>query len=526
MTAMNEEQPRDYKELWIILDGKTVFQGKPLDFFEGRGPWKAPLVMGQEASSGGFLSYAPFPYKREAKILFKGNPHYFQVTYRQGAGSSAGPSAEELQTLLTEKWWEQAPEPRLEATVGKDSPLVLAQGPATLDHLSIKGSPERLQALKSRVGSQDAVPLSFFFGGWAQEKTALNSVDTEAGVLKTRLPIPLQRGESLSIESDAQEGSADVLEYGLDSKPTVPPGVHLEAQYRKQEGPGVPTTMPFFETSEPSQFVSLSERISGGPPASRQYLEGDEMIRTDGNLYPYQLGTGTEDYYNGGWYFWGAHSNPLSGQPGFIVHDQEDHWSHARFEHVLYRHHILDPIVGRTGVRFRMEAGDEGAFTPVTYQTLGLGYVFSGPNVVDVRTLPVDGFQSIAAPHQSVKESEVESAVDAERNRQAQKFRVRYLRGHSYMTFSLPKNAEGVLLTRKYDAAEGDQGANVSVSGRPVGRLFEAYSNPHRRFAQDSIWIELTPTDRKRGYINLDIDSTLSKNPWSEAGYEAVFFSK
>jgi hypothetical protein len=512
MTAQNEELPRDYKEIWIQLDGKTVFRGKPLDFFEGRGPWKAPLVMGQAASSGGFLSYAPFPYKREAKILFKGNPHYFQVTYRQGAGSSAGPSAEQLQALLTEAWWDKSPKAETEATVDRDEPLVLAQGPATVEGLSVRVRPERAPSLRLRIGSQKPVPLASFFGGWTQARSALNNVDTEAGLLQTRLPIPLQAGESLSIESDAE--SADGVEYGVDSKPSVPPGVRLEAQYREQNGPGTPTTMPFFETSEPSQFVSLSEQISDGKPGSRQYLEGDEMVRTDGLRYPFQLGTGTEDYFNGGWYFWGAHANPLSGQPGFVVKEPEDGWSHAHFEHSLYRHHLLDPVVGRSGIRFGFEAGDEGAFTPVTYRTLGLGYVFSGPKLVGRQAARLDGLNT-----------EVESAVDAEREQKPQRMRVRYLRGHSYMSFACPKGADGLLLTRTYDAAAGDQGAYVLAGGRRVGRLYEAYSNSHRRIAQDSIWIDLSPADRKRGFINVDIDSTLSKSPWSEAGYEAVFFS-
>src|SRR5579871_2933082 len=86
------DRPRDYQELWIIVDGQTVFKGKPDDYFEGRGPFHYPLVLDYEKSSGAFLSYAPLPYAHDAKILFKGNPHYYQVTYREGAGSSAGPT--------------------------------------------------------------------------------------------------------------------------------------------------------------------------------------------------------------------------------------------------------------------------------------------------------------------------------------------------------------------------------------------------------------------------------------------------
>ena len=34
-----------------------------------------------------------------------------------------------------------------------------------------------------------------------------------------------------------------------------------------------------------------------------QYLEGDELVTVDGEKTPSIRGTGTEDYFNGGWYF-------------------------------------------------------------------------------------------------------------------------------------------------------------------------------------------------------------------------------
>ena len=93
----DDARANDWKELWIQIDGQTVFRGSPLDFSRAKGRRKPPLVLDYNASSGGFLSYVPFPYAHEAKVLMLGEPHYtFHVTYRQGAGSSAGPTAEAL----------------------------------------------------------------------------------------------------------------------------------------------------------------------------------------------------------------------------------------------------------------------------------------------------------------------------------------------------------------------------------------------------------------------------------------------
>jgi hypothetical protein len=532
MTADAEKDlPKDYGELRIELDGRVAYAGPVRDYFEGRARWHSPLVLGFNESSGAFLSYVPFSYAREAKILFKGNPHYFQVTYRQGAGSSAGPTASEIATFLTEKWWDElpgAPTTRIEPT----KPFEVAAGATTVSRLALRCAFGDLAKLKVRVGSQAAVPAQFFFNALpavgatkygdlpAVNANVLQYADPTSGVFATRLPIPLQAGEKLTIESD--EAVAISVGRVLTAAPRN--FVHLALQYRDQQGPGTETTMPYYESSKATQFVSLVERVFEGPRANRGYLEGDEMIRTDRMFYPLQLGTGTEDYFNGGWYFLGAHSNPLSGQPGFIVSDPENEWSHARFEHALYRHHVLDPIVGRQGMRFGMEAGDVGAFTPIRYQTLGFAYEFDDPTpltftrigLANMRTSRVDG------------EDTVTSATDAERSAPQQRVNFRYHQSQSFFRAYCPSGqraADGLLLTRTYDAKEAGQHAWVRLGRRTVGAFYEAYANEHRRLAQDALWVDLEPGDCVNGMVTFEIDARGSRHPYSEGQYEVTFFT-
>ena len=125
-------------------------------------------------------------------------------------------------------------------------------------------------------------------------------------------------------------------------------------------------------------FQGLSVRVGAQDPVPLAYFfglgsTGDEALdhgwasvrsaihHVDPQTFlPFQLGTGTEDYFNGGWYFLSTLTNALSGQPRFAVDTPEDGWAHARFEHALYRDHVLDPIVGRAGVHFGFEAGEFG----------------------------------------------------------------------------------------------------------------------------------------------------------------------
>lgn len=536
MTVPRERLALDYQELWIIVDGVTAYRGNPVDFFEGKGPFHQPLVMSYEQSSGAFLSYAPFGYAREAKILFKGNPHYYQVTYREGAGASSGPTPQEITAFLSEKWASGITAFNGVADVsGAENGVAIATGARTLTSVALRLEENAdLANLKVRVGKQAPVPAAFFFGigaskgaqataldgGWTTFENVIHFVDHKQRILATRLPIPLAEGESLSLESVSTTDRVLHVEYAVTSAPARK-GVHLVTQFRDQQGPGTETTMPFFESKSATQFVSLIEEITDGARANRSYLEGDEMIRTDGMRYPLQLGTGTEDYFNGGWYFRGIHSNPLSGLARFSVIDPEEGWSHALFEHSLYRHHILDPIVSRGDMRFGFEAGDTGAYRPVRYRTLALAYEFDQVQPLGVTKIKVKGG------------SVVESAVDAERAESPFRFEVRRIPRGSKGSLRLPcvDGADGFFLVRSFDASEGGQDALVFLTGagrarRLAGEIYEAYRNSARRFAQDALWIDLLPGECQAGSgFDLEFDVSGSKAPFTESEYEAHFYS-
>ncbi len=78
--------------------------------------------------------------------------------------------------------------------------------------------------------------------------------------------------------------------------------------------------------------LSMQEYDKG----SRQMLEGDEMIWVDGEVEPSIKGTGTEDYFQGGWYW---ENGPFSAPfHGLTVGDK----MHSKY--CAYRLHIPDPI--------------------------------------------------------------------------------------------------------------------------------------------------------------------------------------
>jgi hypothetical protein len=79
------------------------------------------------------------------------------------------------------------------------------------------------------------------------------------------------------------------------------------------------------------------------------FLEGDEMVYVDGETKPSINGTGTEDYFNSGWYFnYGVYSAPYHG---VTIKDDEKSRINA------YRWHIEDAIPFKKSIRFTIEHG-------------------------------------------------------------------------------------------------------------------------------------------------------------------------
>lgn len=536
LTFLKDEMQRLDEELLIQADGEILFQGTARDLFEGRGPWKSPLVLGFQESSGAFLSYAPIPFAKEAKILWKAKPKYFQVTYRQGAGSSQGPSADQVSEFMSDRWWEKGEALGVPASFGVSGSqsAVIAKGPALLTdfQLNLKnGDPSKL---KIRVGNEEPIPAAFFFGlgteprsgeafRWSPVASAVHAVDPSTRTLRTRLPIPLREGESIELLANGGvvEGNARFTQ-GEISKERLS-RVKLLTHFREQWSPGAPGTMEVIKDDRALQYVSLIEEIKDGNVGDRFYLEGDEMIRTDGMEYPIQHGTGTEDYFNGGWYFLGAHSNPFAGQPLFVVSPDHPNWSDAHFEHGLYRHHILDPIVSRSGFRFGFEAGDIGAYVKAHYRFLSLAYAFDQGRKVG--TVTVDADQG--SVDRRATSYVVDSAFDAERGSPLLVKRMRKHQGVSKFRAACPggdARPDGAFLTRTYDASSGEQVALLKVNAREAGMLSAMTLNSGRKLAQDGIWLDLAGFDCDRGFIEIEIWADRSPSDWTEAEYKIDFY--
>ena len=129
------------------------------------------------------------------------------------------------------------------------------------------------------------------------------------------------------------------------------------------------------------KFVGVSHTIRGSriktsfSDDAPYFLEGAERVYTDGSASPQWYGTGTEDFYEGGWYFKNGtrFSDPLTGQP-----DQRTATGGcADYCVAAYRLMLADAIDYHSAIRFGIEHGKRNMVQPDYSST---AFLYTQPN--------------------------------------------------------------------------------------------------------------------------------------------------
>lgn len=155
------------------------------------------------------------------------------------------------------------------------------------------------------------VSLAELFGGYqkpAEFQTWPMQVQRVAGSLQLSLALPMPFAKRARLALAATSGSAvQVKIEGRDAQPPEPWG-HLYARRQTRTRPNLGERFDVAELNGPGKYVGTMLYMRGGPnaqniipgPMPLNFLEGDDHIELDGSTYQ---GTGTEETFNGGWYF-------------------------------------------------------------------------------------------------------------------------------------------------------------------------------------------------------------------------------
>jgi hypothetical protein len=344
-------------------------------------PFVPPLA---DAISGGSFSYIPLPYQKSLKIVVRipnasvnARPYFHVnfVKYAPGTPVDSFPkkmsATQKADVEKTQACWNSVEE-TMRAVAKRQvwMPLTASPGGTTIVWRA-DARPGTVQTLAIRLGEvagQDAVqrdralrnlvlrcfwdgtsapsvevPLGdFFCNGLHPRRFASLPMAQVDGVMICRFPMSFRNGARIEIENGAS--SAVPFEAAVEEGAQTGPSRYFHAAFSQAVNAGVPLRV--MRTEGRGAFMGCYV-IALGMDGGWNILEGDEKFFRDGELRPVHHGTGLEDYFNCGWYYYGLVERPFHGL-----------LEKAAMRTAQYRFQIPDPVTFEKSLLMQFEFGD------------------------------------------------------------------------------------------------------------------------------------------------------------------------
>ena len=242
------------------------------------------------------------------------------------------------------------------------------------------------------------VPIGPFFGsGLAKSMTRslMHSVDpfVSNGAWSTFFPMPFHKTVSVKLSSaDGSHIDATIDAIIQPCRQSSSPWGHFSVQHRRADTtPG--QLWPFLSSKGPGVAYGVTHTFRGSilqPANTLEFLEGDEQIwlnrTTPGGFNDStvtMLGTGTEDFYESGWYFNDVNTSPSAVTVPFampLTGLTITEYAQAPLKCVgsclsVYRLMMADSMAfGEDGMSFNIEHGPDGNNVAANYETCAFYY--------------------------------------------------------------------------------------------------------------------------------------------------------
>lgn len=198
------------------------------------------------------------------------------------------------------------------------------------------------------------VPLGDFFGtGFRYKQWISRFLGMSSGGFYCYFPMPFEKSARIEVVNQTGRTVQSVY-YNIDyQKLTQPLGSdvgYFHAWWHRVIRTTSNHNYTILDAEGKGQFVGLNLNIQGYDH-NLWFLEGDEMMYVDGEKKPSIHGTGTEDFFNSGWYFdQGEYSAPFHG---LIIKND----SLSRI--AAYRFFVGDAIPFKHSIRVTIEHGTQ-----------------------------------------------------------------------------------------------------------------------------------------------------------------------
>lgn len=509
------------------------------DLFSGRvSPFIFPLAGDWMRSSGGYYSYLPLPFERRLKISSSSSWYFYQFSYAlfpQGTGVKTFTGQEDISRVLRQ-WTNPGKDPK------KSQGEIASRGNISVDPGDVKvlfkqASSGSISSIRLKLSKDDretlrkvflriywdgessasvSAPLWDFFGAGA--KSLLLGQD-ENGWFYCFFPMPFSSSvrmevendnpSSLSVDYEIRSGGA----YGADAG-------QFHALWSEKNPTEFGKDFIDMEAQGRGKFLGISASMQGVDPDIRTqcdspyicFLEGDERVYVDGSLSPDIHGTGTEDYFNGGWYFiMGTFSLPLHGNPSRPLID-------GLMQINAYRIHLGDSVPFESSLKFGREVGAANNIT-ARYTSVAYSYLKGDGGLVQTDELDVGDEASQGQHSYSAEGSVVTGITSSYEGAEGLLITDSGRRIQKQSSFILHINAEnnGARLRVRKDMGEGIQRAKVFVNGNFIGTWYLPELNPFKRWRDADIEI---PGSFVRGRDSI----TISVENYDTAGWNEYHY--
>ncbi|WP_291414141.1 DUF2961 domain-containing protein [Actinophytocola sp.] len=297
---------------------------------------------------------------------------------------------------------------------------------------------------------------------------------------------------------------------------------HFHATHHS--GPTTPDESWSFLTAQGTGvFYGVTHAMRGNIPAGnrRNYLEGDERVYVDGARSPTVHGTGSEDFYESGWYFRDGttYTMPLAGNPAYELDGDG-----CRYDCTgAYRLMVGDAVSFGSALRFDIEHGPADN-EPADYSSTAYWYGRSAASLAETDTVDLADDASRAG-HGYRAEGETRGTLGSTFEGVGDTAPVSRgatsATGPVSFTLAVDRSNAGVRLLRLGDQNEAYQRATVYVNDKRVGEWLQPLGNQHSRWQEDSFELPRSATGG-RSSIDVRIEPASGSPAWSAATYRAL----
>ena len=195
-------------------------------------------------------------------------------------------------------------------------------------------------------------PMGDFFGsGFAEYAHHYNAMHgMTSGGFFSYWPMPFKEKALLEIENRSKYPVTH-LYYNIEYHQTEleDDALYFHCRYNRENPTTIDQNYTILDAEGFGHFAGCVLNMQSYDKGSLLMLQGDEYITIDNEEKPSIIGTGTEDYFQGGW-FWnkGAFHAPYHG---LTVMDE----TNSRYS--AYRLHIPDPVPFKDSIKVEIEHG-------------------------------------------------------------------------------------------------------------------------------------------------------------------------